>query len=215
MKLFVAAAALAMSATVFTAFKLASPQSAAAPAAATVSTGKVASKWALDKSHSNLRFTVTHMVVSEVDGSFKSFDGSFETSKPDFSDAKIVFTVDVNSINTDNENRDKHLKGEDFFAADKYPTIKFESTSFKPLGNNKYKLDGNLTIRDVTKPASFDVTYGGSINTQRGAKAGFKAKTSIDRFEYGLKWNRATEAGGLAVGKEVAINVNIELNEVK
>ena len=176
---------------------------------------KLATKWALDKSHSNLRFTVTHMVVSEVDGSFKNFDGTFEHTKPDFSDAKIVFAVDVNSINTDNENRDKHLKGEDFFAADKFPQIKFESTSFKPLGEHKYNLYGILTVRDITKPVSFDVTYGGTLNSQRGAKAGFKAKTTINRFDFGLKWNRLTEAGGLTVSKDVAVTVNIELNEVK
>jgi polyisoprenoid-binding protein YceI len=174
-----------------------------------------ATKWSLDKVHSNVKFTITHMVVSDVDGSFKLFDGSMEHSKADYSDAKIGFTVDVNSINTDNENRDKHLKGDDFFNAEKFPQMKFESTSFTPLGSNKYKLDGNLTIRDVTKPVSFDVTYGGTINTQRGAKAGFKAKTTINRFDYNLKWDRATEAGSLVVSKEVAITVNVELNEVK
>lgn len=172
-------------------------------------------KWTLDKSHSNVKFTVTHMVVSDVDGSFKLFDGSMEHSKPDFSDAKIAFTVDVNSVDTDNENRDKHLKSDDFFNAEKFPAMKFESTSFTPQGGNKYKLDGNLTIRDVTKPVSFDVTYGGSIAGQRGSKAGFKAKTTINRFDYNLKWDRATETGGLVVAKEVVITVNAQLNEVK
>jgi polyisoprenoid-binding protein YceI len=174
-----------------------------------------ATKWSLDKAHSNVKFSVTHMVVSEVEGSFKTFDGSMENTKPDYSDAKIVFTVDVNSINTDNENRDKHLKSDDFFNAEKFPQMKFESTSFTPLGNNKYKLNGNLTIRDVTKPVSFDVTYGGSINTQRGAKIGFKATTTINRFDYNLKWDKATETGGLVVSKEVEIAIKLELNEVK
>src|SRR5690349_21093246 len=136
-----------------------------------------------------------------------------EHSKPDYSDAKIVFTVDVNSINTDNENRDKHLKSDDFFNAEKYPQMKFESTSFTPLGNNKYKLDGNLTIRDVTRPVSFDVTYGGSVPERGGAKSGFKAKTTINRFDYGLKWDRATEAGGLVVSKEVDITLNVALRK--
>jgi polyisoprenoid-binding protein YceI len=172
-------------------------------------------KWTLDKGHSNVKFTVTHMVVSEVDGTFKLFDGSMEHTKPDYSDAKISFTVDVSSINTDNANRDNHLKSDDFFNAAQFPQMKFESTSFTPLGGNKYKLDGNLTIRDVTKPVSFNVTYGGSINTQRGAKAGFKATTTINRFDYNLKWDRATETGGLVVAKEVGITVNAQLNEVK
>lgn len=178
-------------------------------------TQKFAGKWTLDKGHSNVKFTVTHMVVSEVDGSFKIFDGTIESTKPDFSDAVVSFTVDVASVDTDNENRDKHLRSDDFFNAEQFPQMKFQSTSFKPLGDNKYKLDGNLTIRDITKPVSFDVTYGGSINTQRGAKIGFKANTTINRFDYNLKWDRATEAGSLVVAKDVAIKINAQFNEVK
>lgn len=189
---------------------------ALAAAAMFVSVGANAQqKWTLDKSHSNVRFSVTHMVVSEVEGSFKLFDGAVESSKPDYSDAKINFTVDINSINTDNEGRDKHLKGDDFFSAEKFPQAKFESTSFTPLGNNKYKLVGNLTIRDVTKPVTFDVTYGGSIATQRGPKIGFKATTTINRFDYGLKWDRATETGGLVVSKDVELVVKAEFNGTK
>ena len=172
-------------------------------------------KWKLDKNHSNVRFTVTHMTVSEVEGTFKIWDGNVENTKPDFSDAKIAFTIDVNSVNTENENRDKHLKSDDFFNAEKFPVIKFESTSMKPLGNNKYKLEGNLTMRDVTKPISFDVTYGGSITGSRGTKAGFKAVATVDRLAYGLKWDKATEAGGLVVGKDVEISVKVEMDQVK
>ncbi|MFT4023045.1 MAG: YceI family protein [Flavihumibacter sp.] len=172
-------------------------------------------KWTLDKSHSNVRFSVSHMVVSEVEGSFKSWNGTVENTNPDFSDAKIAFNIDVNSISTDNENRDKHLKGPDFFDVEKFPAIKFESTSMQSLGNNKYKLNGNLTIKDVTKPVTFDVTYGGSIAGQRGTKAGFKATTTINRFDYNLKWDRATETGGLVVGKDVEISVKVELDQAK
>jgi polyisoprenoid-binding protein YceI len=199
---------------VFSAFTILPNSGKPVPTKATAGS-PTATKWSLDKAHSNVKFSVTHMVVSEVEGSFKTFDGSMENTKPDYSDAKIVFTVDVNSINTDNENRDKHLKSDDFFNAEKFPQMKFESTSFAPLGNNKYKLNGNLTIRDVTKPVSFDVTYGGSINTQRGAKIGFKATTTINRFDYNLKWDKATETGGLVVSKEVEIAIKLELNEVK
>lgn len=172
-----------------------------------------AGTWTVDRVHSNVRFSVVHLVVSEVEGKFKIFDGSLEHSKPDFSDAKIAFTVDVNSIDTDNEMRDKHLKSDDFFNAEKFPAMKFQSTSFKPLGGNKYKLAGNLTIRDVTKPVVFDVVFGGTTNAMGKTKAGFKAKTTINRFDYNLKWNQATEAGGLAVGKDVDIVVNVELNK--
>ena len=173
----------------------------------------VTTKWTVDRAHSNVKFNITHMVVSEVEGSFKLFDGSMENSKPDFSDAKINFKVDVASVNTDNENRDKHLKGDDFFNAEKFPAMQFQSTSFKPAGGNKYKLTGNLTIRDVTKPVVFDVTYGGAVTNQGRTKAGFKAKTIINRFDYNLKWDKATEAGGLVVSKEVELLLNIQMNK--
>lgn len=172
-------------------------------------------KWKVDRGHSNVKFSVQHMVVSEMEGSFRMFDGTMEHSKADFSDAKINFSVDVASVNTDSERRDGHLKADDFFNAEKYPKMTFVSTSVKPLGGNKFKIAGNLTIRDVTKPVVFDVTHGGVIKNQNGSKAGFKARTTIDRFEYGLKWSRATEAGGLAVGKDVEIVVNVELDSVQ
>ncbi|MBS1933851.1 MAG: YceI family protein [Bacteroidetes bacterium] len=171
----------------------------------------MAAKWVLDKAHTNVLFSVSHLVVSDVEGKFKSFDGWMESDKPDFSDAKIGFTVDVASISTDNDMRDNHLKSDDFFNAAKFPQMKFESTSFQSLGGNKYKLNGNLTIRDITKPVSFDVNYGGSVNAMGGTHVGFKAKTTINRFDYNLKWDKTTEAGGLIVGKEVDITINIDL----
>jgi len=175
--------------------------------------GTTATKWTVDKGHSNVKFSVTHMVVAETEGYFKIFDGTMENTKEDFSDAKISFTVDVASINTDNERRDQHLKGDDFFNAEKFPQMKFESVSFVPQGNNKYKLNGNLTIRDVTKPVTFDVTYGGMLKTTRGNTVGFKALATINRFDYNLKWDRATETGGLVVGKDVEIIVKLEMRQ--
>ena len=170
-------------------------------------------KWTIDRAHSGVKFTVTHMVISEVEGSFKIFDGSMQNTKPDFSDAVISFTIDVSSINTDNETRDNHLKSDDFFNAEKYLLMKFTSSSFTPLGDNKYKLSGDLTIRDVTKPVVFDVTYGGTVNAIGGTRIGFKAKTTIDRFDYNLKWSQTVEAGGLVVSKDVDITVNVELKK--
>ncbi len=170
-------------------------------------------KWSIDKPHTSVRFAVSHMVVAETEGTFKVFDGSVEHSKADWSDAKINFSIDVNSINTDNEYRDKHLKGDDFFNVEKYPAMTFKSSSFKPLGGNKYELSGNLTIRDITKPVKFDVSFGG-ISAKKD-KAGFKATTTINRFDYNLKWDIATEAGELMVGKEVEITVRVELNRAK
>jgi polyisoprenoid-binding protein YceI len=181
---------------------------------APVKKSAAAETWVLDNTHSAVKFSVTHLVVSEVEGNFKLYNGSLSTAKSDFSDAKINFTVDVSSVNTDNENRDKHLKSDDFFNAEKFPQMKFESTSFQPLGGNKYALKGNLTIRDITKPVTFDVTFGGTVKDPWGnTKAGFKAKTTINRFDYNLKWNAATEAGGLVVSKEVEVTVNAELKK--
>jgi polyisoprenoid-binding protein YceI len=149
--------------------------------------------WALDKAHTNVKFSVSHLVISDVEGTFKTFDGTMEASKADFSDAKISFTAQVNSISTDNEQRDNHLKSDDFFNAAKYPEIKFVSTSFVPLGDNKYKLEGTLTIRDITRQITFDVKYGGTVAAMGGTHVGFKATSKIDRFDYNLKWNKATD----------------------
>lgn len=172
--------------------------------------------WTIDRSHSNVRFTVSHLVISEVEGNFKTFEGSITASKPDFTDAVINFSVDVNSINTDNEMRDDHLKNDDFFNAEKYPKMTFKSTSFKQLKGNKYELTGLLTIRDVTKTVKWNVTYGGTTNDPWGnTKAGFKASTEINRLDYGLKWNTLTEAGGAVVGSEVTIDLKLEFAKSK
>ena len=172
-------------------------------------------KWTIDKAHTNVKFAVTHMVVSEVEGSFKVFDGTLENTKSDFSDAKVNFTVDVRTVNTDNERRDNHLKSADFFNSQTDSLMTFTSTAIKVLGNNKYEMAGNLTIRNITKPVVFQVSYGGTIKTQQGAKAGFKARTTINRFDYNLKWDRATESGELVVSKDVDITLNVELNQAK
>jgi len=189
------------------------PETTGQPGAPVPATAET--KWTADKAHSSVKFTVTHLVISEVEGSFKIFDGSMTNTKADYSDAKISFSVDVASISTDNEGRDKHLKSDDFFSAETFPQIKFESTSFAPQGGNKYKLSGNLTLKDVTKQVTWDVTYGGTAVTRGTTKAGFKAKTTINRFDYNLKWDRATEAGGLVVGQDVDITVNLEMNQAK
>jgi polyisoprenoid-binding protein YceI len=170
--------------------------------------------WSLDNSHSNVKFTITHMVISELEGNFKTYNGKIITTTDDFQNANIEFNVDVNSINTDDEKRDGHLKGEDFFNAEKFPMMKFKSTSFKKVNEKNYSLEGDLTIRDVTKKVKFDVVYNGLVKDPWGnTKAGFKAKSKINRFDYGLKWNAAVEAGGLVVSNEVEISLNIELKK--
>jgi hypothetical protein len=167
--------------------------------------------WNVDNIHSSVKFSVTHLIISEVEGTFKTYSGTIKNTKDDFSDAQINFAIDVNSINTDNSMRDDHLKSDDFFNAKDYPKMIFASTSFKKKSGNKYTLEGNLTIRNTSKKVRFDVTYGGTAKDGYGnTKAGFRASTSINRFDYGLKWNALTEAGGATVGKDVAITLNLE-----
>ena len=182
----------------------------------TIANADAQTKWNIDNSHSNVKFTVTHLVISEVDGAFKSFDGTMTASKPDFTDAQIEFSVDIASVNTDNEKRDEHLKADDFFNAEKFPKMTFKSVSMKKLTGNKYELTGDLKIRDITKRVKFSVTYGGTVKDPWGnTKAGFKATTTIDRLAYGLKWNSMMEAGGAVVGKDVVININAEFTQAK
>lgn len=171
-------------------------------------------KWAFDKVHSKVEFSVSHLVISEVSGFFKGFDGTVEATKDDFSDAKIDFTVDINSIDTDNQNRDGHLKSDDFFNAEKFPKMIFKGKSLKKVGKNKYKLTGDLTIRDITKSITLDVVYNGTVKDPWGnTKAGFKVKGTVNRFDYGLKWNTLMETGGAVVGKDVEIKVDLELQK--
>lgn len=168
--------------------------------------------WVVDPVHSKVNFTVEHLVISEVDGTFKSFEGKIVSSKENFIDAKISFSIDITSVNTDNENRDGHLQSEDFFYAEKYPKMTFESTSFKKIDDKHYTLEGNLTMRGVTKKVIFDVKYGGQAEDGYGnVKAGFIAKGSLNRVDYGVAWNSKTKQGGLTVGEEIEITLKLEL----
>lgn len=170
--------------------------------------------WSLDKAHSSVGFSVKHMVISEVTGNFWDFDINFTSSKSDFTDAVVEATIKVASINTDNEKRDAHLRTDDFFNAEKFPLITFKSTSFEKVTDNTYKITGHLTIRDVTKKVTFDATYNGSIKAPWGAQIySWKATLAINRFDYGLKWNKAIETGGLIAGDTVNITLNLELDK--
>ena len=168
-------------------------------------------KWALDAAHSEVHFKVKHLVISTVTGTFKKFDGSFEAETEDFSDVKIDFTLDVNSIDTNQEQRDAHLKSADFFDAEKYPQISFKSTSFKKINDDQYELLGDLTIKDVTKPIKLNAEYGGSATDFYGSlKAGFEVTGKINRKEFGLTWNGVTEAGAIVVGEDIKLNINVQ-----
>lgn len=167
--------------------------------------------WTLDKGHSSVAFSVAHMVVSETTGNFKDFDVKAVSKSEDFVGAEVEFTAKTASVFTDNEKRDGHLKSDDFFNAEKFPEIKFKGTIVKEGG--KYLLRGNLTMRDVTKPVTFDLTYGGKVKAYGGEKAGFKFTGKVNRQEFGLKFNKALEGGGLVVGDEVEFTCKIELNK--
>lgn len=168
--------------------------------------------WSVDKSHSKVGFSVSHLVISEVEGYFKDYDAEIITKGDDFSTAVIDFTVNTKSIFTDDEKRDNHLRSDDFFNVEKFPKMIFKGKSLKKIANNKYKLTGDLTIRDITKQVVLDVEYNGIIKDPWGnTKAGFKITGEINRFDYNLKWNTVMETGGLVVGKEVDLNINLEL----
>ena len=170
------------------------------------------SGWRLDKAHSGITFSIRHLVISEVTGNFKDFDIAFTATKDDFTDGSVDATLKVASLSTDNERRDNHLKSDDFFNAEKFPEIKFKSSSFEKVGENTYKIKGVLTIRDVTKDVTLDATYNGSIKGMGGSTvAAWKATLAINRFDYGLKWNRTIESGGLVAGDTVSITFNLEL----
>ena len=170
-------------------------------------------KWTLDKSHTNIGFSITHMKISEVYGEFTEFEGEVISTSDDFDGSKVSFSAQVASIDTKNEKRDQHLQSDDFFNAAEYPEIRFEGKILKE--GNDYFLAGDFTIRDITEEVKFDVRYNGTIDAWNGKKAGFKITGTIDRFDYNLKWGRTIESGGLIVSREVTISCNVELDEVK
>ncbi|MCO6473722.1 MAG: YceI family protein [Melioribacteraceae bacterium] len=167
--------------------------------------------WSVDKSHSKIEFTVSHLVISSVTGVFKNYDLSIESDGTNFEGAKVEFSADVNSIFTDNEKRDDHLKSADFFDAANHPKMIFKSKSFTKVDDNEYKLVGDLTIRGITKEVTLDVDFKGTVEAFGGTRAGFVAETEINRFDYGLKWNNLIETGGAVVGKDVEIKIVLEL----
>lgn len=166
----------------------------------------------IDAAHSEITFKVKHLMITNVTGSFTKFDATMESAAADFSDAKISFEADVNSISTNNEQRDGHLKSDDFFSADKFPTLNFTSTSFTHNGGSDYTLTGDLTIRDITKSVSFPVEYGGTATDPYGqVKSGFEIAGKFNRSEFGLTWSAVTEAGGVMVSDEVKLHLSVQM----
>ena len=168
--------------------------------------------WAFDKAHTKISFTVTHMMITDVVGFFGKYSGTFLSDKPDFTDAKISFTIEANSINTDEPKRDNHLRSADFFNVEKYPNITFEGKDFKMVSKGVYKLTGDLSMNGVTKSVTLDVKNAGTINDGYGnTRTGFKLTATIDRTEWGIKYNSVMDAGGLLIGNDISIACYVEL----
>jgi len=172
----------------------------------------VETKWVIDSMHSEVQFKVKHLMISTVTGSFGKFSGTVTTQSEDFENAEIQFSLDVNSISTNQEMRDNHLKGEDFFQAGKYPTIDFKSSSFKKTIDTSYALVGNLTMKGITKEVELNVGFGGESKDSRGnLKAGFEISGTINRKDFGLTYNALTETGGLALSENIKLIANIQV----
>lgn len=170
--------------------------------------------WKIDTAHSEIKFKVKHLVVSTVTGQFNVFNGTVESDKSDFSDAKISFEADVNSVDTKNEQRDGHLKSPDFFDAANYPKLTFVSKSVKKKSDDEYQVVGDMTIRGTTKEITLNVTYNGTVKGFGGVDvAGFEITGKLNRFDFGLQWNALTEVGGIVVADEVKLDISAELQK--
>ncbi len=174
-------------------------------------------KWVVDPTHSSIGFSVKHMMMTTVRGEFDKYTINVETTGEDFMTAQIEFTAETASVNSRNEARDGHLRSNDFFNAEEFPTIKFKPTKFENVDSDgSYELYGDLTIRDITKNIKLDVEFGGVMKDPWGnAKAGFTINGKINRKDWNLNWNAALETGGLLVSEDVRINCEIQLVEVK
>ena len=170
-------------------------------------------KWAVDPTHSEVQFKVKHLMITTVTGYFQNFHVAAETEDENFSSAKnVVFTADVNSISTNNEQRDTHLRSADFFDVENHKEIRFEGTKYEKVSGDDYKLHGNLTIKGVSKPVTVNVEFGGIVVDPYGqTKAGFTVSGKISRKEFGLTWDAVTEAGSVVVGDEIKLLAEIQL----
>ncbi|HEU4789189.1 MAG TPA: YceI family protein [Flavobacterium sp.] len=168
-------------------------------------------KWEIDPTHSEVYFKIKHLEIATLTGRFDKITGTAEAEE-DFENTEFYFTANVDSINTNDQKRDAHLKSADFFDAEKFPKITFHSTKFKRIGDATFELIGKLTIKEITKPTILEIKYGGTnIDPWGNTKAGLKLKGKINRRDFGLVWNAAIETGGFLVSEEVKINANIEL----
>lgn len=171
-------------------------------------------KWVVDPMHTEIQFKVKHLMITTVTGYFSKFDAAATTEGEDFSTAEISFSADINSVNTNNADRDNHLKSPDFFNAEQYPKMTFSNGKLENNGDD-FKLTGDLTIKDVTNQVTLDVEFGGTVVDGYGQnKAGFTLSGKISRKAFGLTWNAVTEAGKVVVSDDVRINAEVQLTQV-
>lgn len=176
---------------------------------------KNSTTWVIDPLHSDVIFKIRHLVISTVTGSFRKFEGRAVTEGKEFNNAKVYFKIDVKSIDTNQSQRDLHLQDGDFFSADLYPQITFESTSFVNKGGSHFKMVGDLTLKGVTKSVELDVDYGGSQRSAQGVvKHGFEVTGTINRKEFGMSWNVLTDTGNLGLGEDIKLVANIQVSEM-
>jgi polyisoprenoid-binding protein YceI len=172
--------------------------------------------WKIDSVHSEIGFKIKHLMVTTVKGKFSKFEGTIKTTDEDLTKSEINFSADVNSINTNNDMRDGHLKSPDFFDAAKFPTLSFKSTSISKKTDNDYLVTGDLTMHGVTKPVTFDAVFNGdSVNMNKNKVMGFEISGALSRKDFGLTWNAPIETGGVTVSDEVKMDINVECEEVK
>jgi len=170
-----------------------------------------ADSWQIDSSHTSVEFTVRHMMISNVKGQFQKTTGTITANGNDPASAKIDVTIDASSVDTRVERRDAHLKSPDFLDVAKFPTITFKSTKVEAAGPNKWTMTGDLTIHGVTRPVVLDVEGSGApIQVMGHTRAGASATAKIKRSDFGLTWNKALETGGVLVGDDIAISIDIE-----
>ena len=171
-------------------------------------------KWVIDADHSLVEFSVKHMMIAKVRGNFAKFDANITADSSDLTTAAIEFTIDTASISTKNEDRDNHLRSADFFDVESYPNITFKATEITKVSGDDYKVSGDVTIKGVTRPETFDVTFEGEGKDPWGnTKAGFSAKTKVNRSDYGLTYNAALETGGVLIGDQITINIELEASK--
>jgi polyisoprenoid-binding protein YceI len=170
-------------------------------------------RWLVDPAHSEVQFKVKHLMITTVTGYFRSVNLEVISEDEDFTKASLIrFTSDIDSIDTNNAQRDTHLKSDDFFAGSTYPQIKFDGKNVKEVGEDEYELTGDLTIRNITKSITLEVEFSGTVTDPYGQfKAGFTVKGKIRRKDFDLKWDAMTEAGQVVVGNEIKINAEIQL----